>query len=56
MIFGKFNQQATQPDAMKVRIVEGKDIVVSGEEALKEAKLIDAIYKSTSLNWKTVEL
>lgn len=54
--FGKFNQQAAQLDAMSVSIVEGKDIGVSGEEALKDAKVIDAIYKSISLNGETVTL
>lgn len=54
--FGKFNQQAAQLDAISMSIREGKDIGVSGEEALKDAKVIDAIYQSIAQRGKRIEI
>lgn len=54
--FGNPNQQALQMDAMAASIVAGTTLTTSGEEGLRDAKIIEAIYKSIAQNSARIEL
>ncbi len=42
----QINHQAAQMDGIAASILEGKESIVPGEEGLKDAKVMEAIYKS----------
>lgn len=44
--FPKFNQQAAQMDAFALDVKNNTESIVSGEEGLKDLKVIEAIFKS----------
>ena len=48
----QINHQAAQMDGITASILEGKDSIVPGEEGLRDAKVIEAIYKSIAAGKK----
>jgi glucose-fructose oxidoreductase len=49
------NQQARQMDNDSIAIMENREVLVPGEEGIKDVRLVEAVYRSASLN-KPVEL
>ncbi len=54
--FGRPNQQALQMDAFANNILENTDSMVSGEEGLKDLKVLEAIYKSLATGGERVKI
>ncbi len=52
--FGRPNQQALQMDAFSLNVKENTKSIVSGEEGLKDLKVLEAIYKSLEQGGKRV--
>ena len=46
------NQQAKQMDEDADSIINNKDLIVPGEEGLKDINIVEAIYKSAEQNCK----
>jgi len=44
------NQQAKQMDEDAMAIIDGTDLIVPGEEGLRDIRVVEAIYKSSSKN------
>lgn len=54
--FPVVNQQALQMDAFAINVKENTKSMVSGEEGVKDLKVIEAIYKSIALGSKRVTI
>ena len=54
--FGRTNQQARQMDGFAANILENTESEVSGEEGLRDMRVIEAMYKSIALGGKRVEI
>ncbi len=56
MDFPRNNQQAVQMDAFARNILDGTPVVASGEEGVRDMRVIEAIYKSAKKGGKRVKL
>jgi glucose-fructose oxidoreductase len=56
MDFPRNNQQAVQMDAFARNILDGTPVIASGEEGVRDMRVIEAIYKSAKKGGKRVKL
>ena len=56
MGFESVNQQALRMDGVCKSIVEGTDSTASGEEGLRDMKVVDALYKSLAAQGRRIEI
>jgi glucose-fructose oxidoreductase len=56
MGFESVNQQALHMDGVCKSIVEGTDSTASGEEGLRDMKVVDALYKSLAAQGRRIEI
>ena len=50
------NQQAVQMDKFAVNILENTESIISGEEGMKDMKVLEAIYRSLAAGGKRVSI